>query len=120
MKTFRLREDKSLEDISGDVLAMGAAFRADRKVGNTRWPLPDGETLVLSTVFLVIDHDGNLFETMAHIDDGAWGDAQPRYPAWKEARAAHEKLAKAIGVAIESCKTADDALEIADGILVTL
>lgn len=116
MKTYRLREDKSLEETSG-IEAMGKAFKADRKVGNTKWLLPDGKTLVLSTVFLVIDHDGDLFETMVHIDGGSFGEGQVRYPTWEKAREAHEGFAKAIGAAIELCETVDEALVAADGVL---
>lgn len=115
MKTYRMRDDKSLEEISGDMAATAKAF-AKRKVGNTKWPLPGGE-LVLSTVFLVYDHAGGPFETMAHVAGGSFGEAQIRYPSWEVALAAHERLARAIGVAIESCKTVGDALKVADGIL---
>lgn len=117
MKTYRLREDKALEETSGDLAAMTGAFKADRKVGNTKWPLPDGQTLVLSTVFLVIDHDGGPFETMAHIDGGSFGEGQVRYPTWEKARGAHEKLVVAMPKAIESCETVAQALEAADRLL---
>lgn len=119
MKSYRLREDKSLEEITGNFEAIGASFGASRTVGNTKWPLPDGKTLVLSTVFLVYDHDGDLFETMAHIEDGSFGEGQIRYPSWEEALAGHQRLAALIVTAIESCKTVGAALGVADGILGT-
>lgn len=117
MKTYRLREDRSLEETTGNIRAMTAAFRVDRHVGKTKWGLANDSTLVLSTVFLVIDHDGDLFETMVHIEDGSFGEGQVRYPSWEKAKVGHAALAEAISKVVVALMTPGDALAAADRVL---
>jgi hypothetical protein len=96
---YILLEDHSIEAVDLETWAKWFET-ADRKVRRTEYTDQAGERILISTVFLGLDHsfslDGPpiLFKTM--VFGGSLDESQDRYATWDEAVAGHDKWVRKV------------------------
>jgi hypothetical protein len=87
--------DNDYNPIETDIISWGKYMSTNKRVS---WQNRDG--VVVSTVFLGIDHSHELgskpvlFETM--VFEGEFDGEMERYCTWDEAKAGHEKMAEKV------------------------